>query len=88
MQSSYFRRKAVNEKRSKLENLFKAYADNRGCLGQDQLRKAFEHLGATMPYKQAEEALTVVGYNITKESTEKLNKLVEYAINCGFGDSV
>ncbi|XVF27067.1 hypothetical protein REPUB_Repub14bG0074400 [Reevesia pubescens] len=82
--------KMIKEKTSKLRDVFQAYA-NHGGLGKDQLKNAFEHLGAYMPYKQAEEALSVADKNgdyFVSSNTEEFDYLVEYAYTKGFGDSI
>lgn len=86
----YGRRDVIKKRRKgKLEKLFRTYANqNQGFLDQDQLKKAFEHLGASNPNKQAEEALRVAGTNNTISTDDEYSNLVDYSLNNGFGDSI
>ncbi|KAL4297742.1 hypothetical protein GQ457_12G026400 [Hibiscus cannabinus] len=82
-------KKARDQTRTKKESLkkvFISYAE-RDVLNKEQLKNAFEHLDAALPYKQAEEALSVADTNnddfICCNTTE-LDKLVDYAYNKGY----
>ncbi|KAH1033341.1 hypothetical protein J1N35_045515 [Gossypium stocksii] len=79
-------RKERSDRKSKLSEVFKSYASN-GVLDKESLKDAFLHLDAAMPYRQAEEALRVVGksYEINVHNETDLNTLVDYAYNKGYG---
>ncbi|KAG4113053.1 hypothetical protein ERO13_D13G198100v2 [Gossypium hirsutum] len=78
-----------DDRKDKLSEVFKSYAAN-GLLDKEGLKDAFLHLDAAMPYRQAEDALRVVGktYNINVEEETELNALIDYAYNKGYGSSI
>ncbi|KAG8471838.1 hypothetical protein CXB51_036585 [Gossypium anomalum] len=83
-------KKERSDPKVKLSEVFRSYADSNGDLNKEKLKDAFLHLDAAMPYRQAEEALRVVGksyYINTKDETD-LNTLVDYAYNKGYGYSI
>ncbi|XWS12156.1 hypothetical protein CRYUN_Cryun37aG0065700 [Craigia yunnanensis] len=96
MSSSFFGLKDNKDrkelKKNQLRNLFQSYANQgQGRLSQVLLKDAFEHLGAPMPHKQAEEAMNVADKNKDKNINTadelEFKSLVEYAYNNNFGDS-
>ncbi|MFQ6658506.1 hypothetical protein Gotur_027739 [Gossypium turneri] len=78
-----------DDRRDKLKDVFRSYADS-GLLDKEGLKDAFLHLDAAMPYRQAEEALRVVGktYDINVRNETELNALIDYAYNKGYGYSI
>ncbi|KAK8601872.1 hypothetical protein V6N13_058454 [Hibiscus sabdariffa] len=78
--------KEKREKKESLKKVFISYAE-RDVLNKEQLKNAFEHLEAALPYKQAEEALSVADTNnddFISCSTLEFDKLVDYAYNKGY----